>query len=48
MRIINVDVEDRDDAAVADAHDILCNSWRGPGVRLDKLRRVADALRGFA
>lgn len=31
---------------VRDAHDILCNSWRGPGERLDRLREIAGAFRG--
>lgn len=32
-------------AAVRSAHDILCNSWRGPGERLERLREIAAAMR---
>lgn len=31
--------------AVAPAHDILCNAWRGPGERIERLRAIAKALR---
>lgn len=34
-------------AIIRGAHDLLCNSWRGPGERLDALRMVAAALRKF-
>ena len=33
---------------IAFAHDILCNGWADPGSRLDRLRTIAAALRGFA
>lgn len=33
--------------AVADAHDILLNTWPGPGTRLARLHSVADAIRGI-
>lgn len=32
---------------IARAHDILCNAWRGPGARLDRLREIAIEMRGL-
>lgn len=32
-------------AAIAGAQDIICNSWRGPGIRGDRLREIAAAFR---
>lgn len=29
---------------VPDSHDILCNSWTGPGSRLEKLRSIVSAI----
>lgn len=34
-------------ATIRAAHDILCNAWRGPGERRERLRTIAVDLRGF-
>lgn len=32
-------------AAIRSAHDLLCNGWQGPGLRIDLLRSVAATMR---
>jgi hypothetical protein len=34
-------------ATIASAQFILCNCWRGPGERLERLREIARLLRSF-
>lgn len=33
------------DDLIPAAHDILCNSWNGPGTRLEKLRSIGAAIK---
>lgn len=33
------------DSMIPLAHDVLCNSWDGPGTRLARLRKIAGSIR---
>lgn len=32
---------------IRSAHDIICNAWRGPGERRERLREIAIEMRKF-